>query len=345
MTDALSESFCERCGTRYEFAAPARLGPLRRTRGLLSGLKTYLTSQEALADAVGDAMRGETDAIAARQLTAFHDTFNFCLTCRQYACTTCWNSDAGRCRTCEPIPGQAEVVRAPEAAYRAEALTVSEPAAVPDEGAWPVADLSEPAPEPVPEPMLAVAEPEPLPEPTPVVEPMEEPAVAPMLAAAEPREPEPATTEVAATSEEVVEPQPVTFEVEIEAETVPASTPEPMPEPRPSLPPPPAVERPELAAHRAKLDLLGIGGHDAGAGASDRRVLPYRSRGAAAHPGEAPGVAALSTGPVVSVWDASAREVSQASGANVTACGNCALSLSVSARFCRRCGTPQARSA
>ena len=40
MPEALTESFCERCGTRYEFGAPGTLNPLRKTRGLVTGLRT-----------------------------------------------------------------------------------------------------------------------------------------------------------------------------------------------------------------------------------------------------------------------------------------------------------------
>ena len=31
--ETLTESFCERCGTRYEFSAPTRLNPLRKRAG------------------------------------------------------------------------------------------------------------------------------------------------------------------------------------------------------------------------------------------------------------------------------------------------------------------------
>ena len=62
MTQTLTETFCERCGTRYEFSAPTRLNPLRKTRGLIGGLKNYLTSQDALGDALDDAMRNEEGA-------------------------------------------------------------------------------------------------------------------------------------------------------------------------------------------------------------------------------------------------------------------------------------------
>jgi hypothetical protein len=106
LTETLTESFCERCGTRYEFSAPTRLNPLRKTRGLIGGLKNYLTSQDALSDAINDAMRDETGQLATAQLDAFHEAFNFCIDCRQYTCLSCWNEDAGRCRTCVPIPGR-----------------------------------------------------------------------------------------------------------------------------------------------------------------------------------------------------------------------------------------------
>ena len=32
MAETLTESFCERCGTRYEFQAPTRLNTLRKKR-------------------------------------------------------------------------------------------------------------------------------------------------------------------------------------------------------------------------------------------------------------------------------------------------------------------------
>jgi ribosomal protein L40E len=102
-----------------------------------------------------------------------------------------------------------------------------------------------------------------------------------------------------------------------------------------------AAESPEVAARRAQLDLLGLGDADR-AGAPDQpAVLPYRSRGAAAGPLE---LAARAGG--AGFWEASAREVAGASAnIGVQNCGQCGLSLSASARFCRRCGTRQAQSA
>jgi ribosomal protein L40E len=103
------------------------------------------------------------------------------------------------------------------------------------------------------------------------------------------------------------------------------------------------VDSPAVAARRAQLDLLGLGDPGEGPVQPERpRVLPYRSRGAAvARPasiGQAAGAG--------SFWDASAREVAGAmSQVGVQNCGQCGLSLSASARFCRRCGTRQAQSA
>ena len=119
MAEALTESFCERCGTRYEFTAPTRLNPLRKTRGLVTGLKNYIMSQDALSDSVGDAMRSEEEELAAAHLEAFHSAFNFCIDCRQYTCTNCWNDDAGRCRSCAPVAGTDDLLERFEASFAA----------------------------------------------------------------------------------------------------------------------------------------------------------------------------------------------------------------------------------
>ena len=104
MLDTLTESFCERCGTRYEFEAPEKLTTTRKARGVISGLKNYIMSQDSLSDSVNDAMRSQAEVLASKQLDAFHDSFSFCIDCRQYTCTNCWNDDAGRCQSCQPLP-------------------------------------------------------------------------------------------------------------------------------------------------------------------------------------------------------------------------------------------------
>ena len=150
MAETLTESFCERCGTRYEFKAPTRLNPLRKTRGLIGGLKNYVMSQDALGDAVGDAMRSEEERLAAAQLEAFHESFNFCIDCRQYTCLNCWNDDAGRCRSCAPIPGTddlADRLAASVAGQPAVAQPLvdhaSHGSAIVGPESWPTSDLPE----------------------------------------------------------------------------------------------------------------------------------------------------------------------------------------------------------
>jgi hypothetical protein len=54
---------------------------------------------EAMAAARSEADREAT----AHQLDAFHKTFNFCMTCRQYTCPNCWNEPEVRCLTCAPL--------------------------------------------------------------------------------------------------------------------------------------------------------------------------------------------------------------------------------------------------
>ena len=57
---------------------------------------------------MADAKRDEERGLASAQLEAFHQTFNFCMDCRQYTCTDCWNQAEGRCLSCAPMPGQLE---------------------------------------------------------------------------------------------------------------------------------------------------------------------------------------------------------------------------------------------
>jgi len=137
MPEILTESFCERCGTRYTFesAAPAKTKRgIGRFKTTAKGLKNYVMSDdtsldEAMAAARSDDEREQT----TQQLDAFHATFNFCMTCRQYTCGNCWNEAEGRCLTCAPHLGH-EIMPAPF-----PELPVV--AAAPILEAWPEADL------------------------------------------------------------------------------------------------------------------------------------------------------------------------------------------------------------
>ena len=115
MTEILTESFCERCGTRYTFESSApRKSRIGRVRMAAKGVKNFVMSDEAsFSEAMADARGEEELAATAHQLDAFHKTFNFCLTCRQYTCGDCWNPGEGRCLTCAPMAGIAEPEYAP----------------------------------------------------------------------------------------------------------------------------------------------------------------------------------------------------------------------------------------
>ena len=146
MPDILSESYCERCGSRYSFElqeAPRRGTGIKRARLVARGLKQYVTAGRAPEDATGLAIAEERGA-AADQLRAFHDTFSFCFECRQYACRNCWNEAEGRCLTCAPTPDsemEAEAAAAAEAAAL-QALLEAAAERVPEPEVWPTADLA-----------------------------------------------------------------------------------------------------------------------------------------------------------------------------------------------------------
>jgi ribosomal protein L40E len=138
MTELLTESFCERCGTRYTFqtAAPKQ-GRLTRLRVMSKGLRRYVLDDETtLEDAFADARSEEDRAISSQQLEAFHQTFNFCMSCRQYTCGNCWNTTEARCLTCAPDLAH-EVMPAPfpDATPQVAATGATTPEA------WPEADL------------------------------------------------------------------------------------------------------------------------------------------------------------------------------------------------------------
>ena len=114
MPEILTESFCERCGTRYTFESAApRTARLKGIKVMSRGLKNFVMSDDTSMDEAMAAARSETDREAtAQQLDAFHKTFNFCMSCRQYTCGNCWNEVDGQCLSCSPHLGH-EIMPAP----------------------------------------------------------------------------------------------------------------------------------------------------------------------------------------------------------------------------------------
>jgi hypothetical protein len=108
MPEILTESFCERCGTRYTFesAAPVPGKRLGKIKVLSKGLKNFVLDDDASLDEALAAARNEEERVTtSQQLDAFHQAFNFCMSCRQYTCSNCWNEADGRCLTCAPLLG------------------------------------------------------------------------------------------------------------------------------------------------------------------------------------------------------------------------------------------------
>jgi hypothetical protein len=113
MTEILTESFCERCGTRYTFESARPRARMKGVKVLSRGLKNFVLSDDTSMDEAMAAARSETDREAtAHQLDAFHQTFNFCMSCRQYTCPNCWNEVEARCLSCAPHLGH-EIMPAP----------------------------------------------------------------------------------------------------------------------------------------------------------------------------------------------------------------------------------------
>ncbi len=169
MTEILTESFCERCGTRYTFeTARPRSSRLGRARTLTKGLRNFVLSDDPLSVAMADARSEEERSATALQLDAFHKTFNFCLSCRQYTCGNCWNVEEGRCLSCSPRSDTAsaeptETVDSAAVAERLAAMTAASAPAAHDVigvSAWPEADLPRRAPELASLPVVAAPEPD-----------------------------------------------------------------------------------------------------------------------------------------------------------------------------------------
>jgi hypothetical protein len=395
MPEILTESFCERCGTRYTFESSAtRTKPLRGLKTFGKGLRNFVMSDDSSMDEAMAAARSEADRdVTSRQLDAFHSTFNFCMSCRQYTCANCWNEAEGQCLTCSPLAGR-EIMPAPFPAVDVTAQAVDAPLngtpgapTLEAPAAWPMLDLDSAADEPVAETFdeidlgarlaaldmvtdgPAEAEAERVVEPEPLVLEPE-----PIAAAPEPEpEPEPLVLEpepIAAAPEPEPEPEPLVLEPEPVA-----LAPEPEPEPEPiaaAQPPQDVVEQPVWVSVAPDPDAVpgaaptpaqapADGGLPAAASAApqwpSQPEWPSQpqwpsARNSTPRPNTILGRPVVPSGGIDALWAASSRDVlaplataptplGQQVPAAAQPCINCGLSLSSTARFCRRCGTAQ----
>ena len=213
MPEILTESFCERCGTRYTFESAAPKARLGRFKTLSKGLKNFvLDDATSLDEALASARSDESRESTTQQLDAFHKTFNFCMSCRQYTCANCWNEAEGQCQSCSPVADglSAAWTRGDASAAPAWPKPAVEPTGI-EAMAWPSADRRQAEPEPVPDevpwPLAALEGRVPVTEPEAIEEPelVDEPEVAAAELEPEPvfeAEPEPAAIDSSTTIEE-----------------------------------------------------------------------------------------------------------------------------------------------
>jgi ribosomal protein L40E len=378
MPEILTESFCERCGTRYTFESSAsRTKPLRGLKTIGKGLRNFVMSDDSSMDEAMAAARSEAERdVTSRQLDAFHSTFNFCMSCRQYTCANCWNETEGQCLSCSPLVGR-EAMPAPFPTVDVTAQAMDAPLNGTPEApafeaptAWPTLDLEAEAEEPshvgfdevdlgARLAALDIVTEGPTEAESPVAEPE------PIAAQPEP-EPEPVT----------LEPEPVVA-AEPEPEPIAAAEPEPVvaaePEPEPiaaAQPPQDVIEQPVWLSVAPDPDATPAGPPaqapaDAGlpAAASADSQWPSQpewpaqpqwpsARSATPRPNTILGRPVVPSGGIDALWAASSRDVvapmasaptplGQQMPAAAQPCINCGLSLSSTARFCRRCGTAQ----
>ena len=133
MTDTVLQSFCERCGARYTYTEQEQKPDGSRSKLGRLGRRT-----------AADPSAEPTVSTTLPTSERFDGTFHFCLECRQYACTDCWNSSAGYCVGCRPQDGteidpDPPVTRPSMSPTVAAGGTRTDIGAVPS--AWPTGDL------------------------------------------------------------------------------------------------------------------------------------------------------------------------------------------------------------
>ncbi len=348
MTETLTESFCERCGTRYTFesSASSKRG-FRGMKVLGRGIKHFVTSDSSIDEAIAAARADLERDATNQQLDAFHGTFTFCMSCRQYTCGNCWNESEAKCQSCAPLapteiepgsdvgvdlerlrrvvgthdhvhlPAMAERVAAPEDNAPPPTLPIDDSVAVLDGAALDDrVDIEGVAPGQSLDDAVAAFE---------ALHAGEAPPDELPVAAAIPTEEPSGST--------------------VEAETEPVSAAPAVPAP---TQPPPVIET--VAVDSVPQPVWPAPAQPAAPPqwpTGPRWPTGIAARPAAPTPEPAGDALAaiMSRSSTESLWAASSREVlrplAPAQPPPVQACINCGLSLSANARFCRRCGTSQ----
>jgi hypothetical protein len=70
MPEILTESFCERCGTRYTFESAAPKVKLKGLKVMSRGLRNFVLSDDSSMDEAMAAARNETDREQTRRSTS-----------------------------------------------------------------------------------------------------------------------------------------------------------------------------------------------------------------------------------------------------------------------------------
>ena len=311
---------------------------------------------ESIAAARSDVDRDATN----HQLDAFHRTFSFCLSCRQYTCANCWNETEARCLSCAPLAipetlGVADFAVDPDRLLRFvggqpehEHKHAHEQVHVPELDA-PLVGAGVESTGPDPDSIMAGPR-EPL---APEIEPLR---VDDPVEATQPPEASLGGLAVGQTLNDAIAAYEATLdhdaaldglaaEPAIEAsatEPTPVVALEPQPEPEPITAAVDSVVQPvwPVPTHEPAAPPQWPTGPRWPTG------VPART---AAAPEATPvdALAALiARRSTDEMWAASSREMLQPVAAvpyaaAVQSCGNCGLSLSANARFCRRCGTSQ----
>jgi len=95
------QSSCANCGTAVDMGQLGNRGPVDRMREMRRVLGAIAISRPRF---TGSLQQGFVRSVVAQRSTReaerFAAFFNFCLECRRYVCSSCWNYENATCRSC-----------------------------------------------------------------------------------------------------------------------------------------------------------------------------------------------------------------------------------------------------